>query len=124
MDIDNLKKLVGQRYQKFDTEGNYINCFSPVYLMYPNCPRFKKPKSNKCFEYALLKVKKYCTEIQKEKMQPFDIIVFFKLFRAMHIGIYLGDGLILHCAMSGKYEIIKLTKYWEYIKGVFRYNEI
>ncbi|MFA7658767.1 MAG: hypothetical protein WCY19_04980 [Candidatus Gastranaerophilaceae bacterium] len=121
--IQDLKALVGGKYEETDIKGNYLNCFSPVYLIYPNAPKFKKPKGNRCFDYALLKVKKYCSEIPKEDMKPFDIIVFYKVFRAMHIGIYLGDGLIFHCGLDKKYQIIRLVKYYEFIKGVFRYNE-
>lgn len=123
MDIENLKQLVGKTYPQFDEKGNYINCFAPVYLIYPNAPRFKKPKGNKCFDYAFAKIKKYCTEIPKEEIKPLDIIVFHRAFRAMHIGIYLCEGLILHCGLSKKYEIIRFVKYYDVIKGVFRPRE-
>lgn len=121
--IEKLKELVGKPYPETDEKGNYINCFAPLYLIHPGAPKFKKPQKKNCFDYALLKIKKFCSEIPKEEIKPFDIIVFHRVLRAMHIGIYLGDGLILHCALDKKYQIIRLIKYYEFIKGVYRYNE-
>lgn len=121
MNIEELKNLVGKKYQLVDSFGNFISCLEPMYLLYPALPKYKKKEGKSCFEFALVELKKNLKEISEKEIKAGDIIVFYKFQRTLHIAIYLGEGKAIHADISGKYEIIRIKNYKALIKGVFRY---
>ena len=122
--VNELKSLVGKKYQNFDNEGNFISCLEPMYLLYPELPRFKQVKTKDCFEFALARIQENLKEISEKDIQPLDIVVFHKFQRTLHIGIYIGNNNIIHCAIGKTYEIIRLSTHKELIKGYYRFEKI
>ena len=56
-----------------------------------------------------------CTRISKSEAQPGDLIFFEKTYNtsgASHVGIYVGDGMMLHCGSPIQYTSIN-TSYWQ-----------
>lgn len=56
-----------------------------------------------------------CTRISKSEAQPGDLIFFEKTYNtsgASHIGIYVGNGMMLHCGSPIQYTSIN-TSYWQ-----------
>ena len=60
-------------------------------------------------------LKNYCTIISPEKAQPGDLIFFqgtYNTSGASHVGIYVGNGMMLHCGNPISYASIN-TSYWQ-----------
>lgn len=56
-----------------------------------------------------------CTRISKSEAQPGDLIFFEKTYNtsgASHVGIYVGNGMMLHCGSPIQYTSIN-TSYWQ-----------
>lgn len=60
-------------------------------------------------------LKNYCTIISPEKAKPGDLIFFqgtYNTSGASHVGIYVGNGMMLHCGNPISYASIN-TSYWQ-----------
>lgn len=121
--MDKLLQNVGLKCPKYDLEGNYIECFAPLYLIDNSLPKFKEsnlPKDLKQQYKFLIKLfEKYCKKIQLENAQPKDIILFRHINKLPHLAIYIGDYKIFHY-INGELEITRLKNYKHSILGVFR----
>lgn len=57
-----------------------------------------------------------CTKISPAEAKPGDLIFFEKTYKckgpASHVGIYVGDGMMIHCGKPIQYTSIK-KKYWQ-----------
>ena len=56
-----------------------------------------------------------CTRVSKSEAQPGDLIFFEKTYNtsgASHVGIYVGDGMMIHCGNPIQYTSIN-TSYWQ-----------
>ncbi len=59
-------------------------------------------------------LRKYCTEISPGEVKPGDLIFFERTYNtsgASHVGIYVGDGMMIHCGNPIGYASVN-TKYW------------
>ena len=67
----------------------------------------------------------YCDKISKEDAQPGDLIFFkgtYKTSGASHVGIYVGNGMMIHCGNPISYASVN-TNYWKehyYVCGRIR----
>lgn len=60
-------------------------------------------------------LKNYCTIIRPEEAQPGDLIFFqgtYNTSGASHVGIYVGNGMMIHCGNPISYASIS-TSYWQ-----------
>lgn len=60
-------------------------------------------------------LKNYCTIIRPEEAQPGDLIFFqgtYNTSGASHVGIYVGNGMMIHCGNPISYASIN-TSYWQ-----------
>ena len=60
-------------------------------------------------------LKNYCTIISPEEAKPGDLIFFqgtYNTLGASHVGIYVGNGMMLHCGNPISYASIN-TSYWQ-----------
>ena len=60
-------------------------------------------------------LKNYCTVIRSEEAQPGDLIFFqgtYNTSGASHVGIYVGNGMMIHCGNPISYASIN-TSYWQ-----------
>ena len=60
-------------------------------------------------------IRQYCTYVSPEDARPGDIIFFENTYScagASHVGIYVGDGMMIHCGEPVQYTSIN-TSYWQ-----------
>ena len=60
-------------------------------------------------------LKNLCTTISSSEAKPGDLVFFqgtYNTSGASHVGIYVGDGMMIHCGNPISYESIE-TSYWE-----------
>ena len=118
MIAQDLIQCVGQPYKRVDDNGKALGCMAPVYLLYPNAPRFKWPPRYKLGEVMEQKFEKYATKIELKDIQPGDIVL-IKLFEGLlHPAVYIGNDRIAHCLDSTGIQLSRLSPVR--IKGVYR----
>ena len=57
----------------------------------------------------------YCTVVSEDELQPGDLVFFDNTYSttgASHVGIYVGDGMMIHCGDPVSYTSIE-TSYWQ-----------
>lgn len=132
-----LETLVGRPYQDFDEAGHYIGCFEPLYLIYPQLPKYPLPEGEK--SYFPLAFKRILEHFEKtETPQTLDLIVFRFRSDILHIGIFLGagtqghpdmyasqgsatsQGKFLHVERGSAFEIRRLGPYANKILGYYK----
>ena len=117
--IDNL----GNNYKETDENGFFYGCFEPMYLIHPDCPRFKKPMELK--EYSSFAIKNILRLFNKvENPQEDDIIVLKLPNEIIHIGLYLGDNKICETFKNGKLHIKEINILKHRYVGYFRMKEV
>ena len=121
--MDKLLQNVGLKCPKYDLEGNYIECFAPLYILDNTLPKFKEdelPKDLKeSYSFLLEKFNQHFDKIELENAESKDVILFKHISHLPHLAIYIGDYKILHY-INGELEITRLKNYKHSILGVFR----
>lgn len=123
MNIEMLKTLVGQPYRDFDEYGHYLGCFEPMYLLYPNLPKYPLPKLKEVYckrgiQLILENFKKVANP------EPLDLIVFCFRGEHLHVGIFLEAGKFFHVQRGSAFEIQRLSLYENKILGYFKVKNI
>ena len=116
-----LRQYVGQPYQQLDKDGMALGCLAPIYLLYPNAPRFKWPR-NKPFEKMVVQIKKIFKQVPESEMVAGDILVVYVPANGRHVGVYLGAGEFIHCDSVSGMEVIKLYFLDRAVEGVYRWQ--
>ena len=121
--MDKLLQNVGLKCPKYDLEGNYIECFAPLYILDNTLPKFKEdelPKDLKeSYSFLLEKFNQHFDKIELENAESKDVILFKHISHLPHLAIYIGDYKIFHY-INGELEITRLKNYKHSILGVFR----
>lgn len=118
MTPQDLIQCVGQPYQRIDENGKALGCMAPVYLLYPNLPRFKWPPRYKLGQIMEEKFDKYAKKIDRADIQPGDLVL-IKLFEGLlHPAVYLGSDRVAHCLDSTGIQLMRLSP--THVKGVYR----
>ena len=118
MIAQDLIKCVGQPYQRVDEKGKALGCMLPVYLLYPNSPRFKWPPRYKLGGFMEQQFDKHATKIDIQDIQPGDVVL-IKLFEGLlHPAVYLGNDKVAHCLDSTGIQLSRLSPMR--VKGVYR----
>ena len=118
MIAQDLIKCVGQPYQRVDEKGKALGCMLPVYLLYPNSPRFKGPPRYKLGVFMEQQFDKHATKIDMKDIQPGDVVL-IKLFEGLlHPAVYLGNDKVAHCLDSTGIQLSRLSPMR--VKGVYR----
>jgi hypothetical protein len=117
--INELIKLVGQPYQMFFDDGNYLGCFMPMYFLYPDLPRYPLPstdlKAAKNFRYGISKIRKDFDRIERKDLKVGDMIA-CKFNDELHVAIILDSDRIIHVTRGGKVKISRL----HYLEDLFK----
>jgi hypothetical protein len=116
--MEKLFDLLGEPFEKFAGDGTYLNCLYPLYVAYPDLPRYKMPKGN-AFEFALKKFQEHLKKIDPKDIQKGDIVIFYKLQRTLHVGIYVGNDKVIHCGLE-RVELLRLKTVKHLIQWVYR----
>jgi hypothetical protein len=121
--FEELFKLVGSKYQKYDENGKALGCLAPMYSAFPDEKgyRFDWPEGVDLREYMLSELDKHCDRIPLDDIQPGDFLT-MKMPRGLyHVSLYLGDGKMLHCLECGT-EISRTILYKNRIERGYRWN--
>jgi hypothetical protein len=123
--INELKSFVGQRYRRCDENGKALGCMMPLYLAFPEENgelRFDWCEIKDMEQYMTSLFNQYCVKIDIGNLQPYDFLLMKMPFQYFHVGIYLGNGEVLHCQESTGTEIIRLSLVKNRIRGVYRWQ--
>lgn len=112
------KEYIGEPYVKFNDDGTYRGCFRPIQLLYPEKPRYKMRSENddKNFYYGIAKIRKHCTEIQRNELRAGDIVA-TRFKDELHVALYLSYGKVLHVCRELTMRISKMDLF----KGECKY---
>jgi uncharacterized protein YijF (DUF1287 family) len=125
MKPDELLKYIGKEYHKLDAGGKAYGCMMPVYMLYPNIPRYDWPKEDKTFAESVLSLlQRHGHSVTEADIQPGDVVAFRMPFGFLHIGVYMGDDWIVHCMTGETMERCRLSYITRRLEGVFRWEVI
>lgn len=118
-----LLQYIGNPYRKLDDNGKAFGCMMPVYMLYPEIPRYDWPEEGKTFAETVIQLlNKHGNPIKPDKMQPGDVVAFLMPFGFMHVGVYIGDDWIVHCMTGETMERCRLSFAARRLEGVWRWQ--
>lgn len=122
-----LQSYVGTRFEMKDEKGNALGCALPLYLIWPELPKFdfKDIKTEQHFKFVWGLLEKHFKQVKLEEIQVGDVIAIqLPIYKTLHLAIYLGENQIFHClnVNNGRAERCALHFYEKHIKGVFRWG--
>ena len=103
-------------FQNIGSVDEKLDCLYPVYLLYPEIPKYELIHDE---EYFTPLIKKHFREI--EELSTGDLLV-FKMFNNFHFGIYAGKGTFFHCCKKHKLRVSRLSGYKKYLKGCYKWH--
>ena len=119
---EELLRHIGDEYRKLDANGKALGCMMPVYMLYPDAPRYDWPEEDGTFiETVLSMLKKHGRQVPREEIQPGDVVAFRMPFGFLHIGVYMGDDWIVHCMTGDTMERCRFSYICRRLEGVFRW---
>lgn len=120
MRIDELVKCVGMPYRQLDKDGNALGCMLPIYLLYPEIPKYAWPPQDNFIDYFMNLLSKHGDLIPIEEIQIGDVVAIRALFGFLHVGVYIGNDEIIHCMTGDSLEKCRLSQFSRRINGIFR----
>lgn len=123
--ISYLKERIGQPYQMFWRSGEYQGCFLPVYIIYPDLPRYplgSDPDNHKKnFVYGMRLIQNHAKEISHEQVEAGDVLA-CEYNGELHVAIMLDKYELIH-VFRGKTMMQHSLKFFgERDKKFFRVN--
>lgn len=104
-------------YKKYDKNGLAQGCMLPIYLLYPDLPRFDWPDGD-LTQFMETKFNKYAQKIPRADICSGDLIL-IKIFQGLlHPAVYLGEDRIIHCLDETGLQIMRFS--WVRVQGVYR----
>lgn len=123
MKPEELLKYVGEPYQKLDANGKALGCMMPVYMLYPDIPRYDWPKEDKQFaDKVLALLKRHGNPVKIEEIKSGDVVAIRAFFNFLHIAVYVGNDIVVHCSPDNNMESFRLSLVRRNVKGVFRWH--
>ena len=120
-----LLQHIGAAYRKLDENDKAYGCMMPVYMLYPELPRYDWPEEGKGFVEAVLNLlKKHGHPVNLADIQPGDVVAFRMPFGFLHIGVYLGDDWIVHCVPNDTLERCRFGYICRRLEGIFRWEGV
>ena len=110
MNLDNLYKHTGGYEENLD-------CLYPVYLLYPEIPKYKLIQNESYFRPL---IEKYFHPVSLKNIQKGDLLL-FKMFNGFHFGIYAGHDKFFHCCKTHKLRLSRLSGYKKFLKDTYRW---
>lgn len=119
-----LVNFIGAEYRKLDDNGKAYGCMMPVYMLYPDIPRYDWPTEGKGFvESVLVLLRKHGCSVAEADIQPGDVVAFRMPFGFLHIGVYVGDDWIVHCMTDDTLERCRFRQICRRLEGIFRWQQ-
>lgn len=110
MMIEELVKTVGRPYRRYDEQGRAEGCMAPVYLLYPDSPRYDWPDDEKAIgNYMHTRFIRHAVRIAPSDVIPGDIILIKFPMSMMHPAVYIGNETIIHCAIDAGMELVRIN---------------
>lgn len=123
MTIDELIKYVGDKYERSNAKGQAQGCMAPVFMLYPDLPRYDWPEDEtKIGEYMLRLFDKHLDKVAVETIRPGDIVLMKMFFGMYHPGIYIGNDNVIHCTVNTGMEKMRFSRVR--VKGVYRCRQV
>jgi len=122
MTINELIKCVGMPYRQLDENGKALGCMLPIYLLYPEIPRYDWPPEDKFLEYFLAILRKHGKKIELCNIQIGDVVAFHMPLNFLHVGVYCGNDEVIHCITGESLERFRLSMVSRRIEEVFRWD--
>lgn len=94
--LDEARRWLGTPYKYGGEDKRGVDCSGLVLNVYRNALDIKLPRSSS--EQA-----SYCSPLQKNQLMPGDLVFFVtgSSKKISHVGIYVGDGRMIHSSTSG-----------------------
>jgi hypothetical protein len=110
--IENLKSLIGKKYEQTYSDGTYKGCFFVVYEIYPYLPKITiSPEEAKdSWDFILSLVKQHTFEVNRNELRLGDILV-TKLYKQLHVAMYIGSDCIIQVLENGSLQIDRCNMY-------------
>lgn len=125
MTINDLVGMIakGAEYQKLDENGKAFGCMMPVYMLYPEIPKYDWPAEDDNFvESVLNMLKKHGHLVDQADIKPGDVVAFRMPFGFLHIAVYVGDDWMVHCMTGDTMERCRFSYACRRIEGIFRWG--
>ncbi len=120
---EDLLRCIGEAYRKLDGNGKAYGCMMPVYMLYPDLPRYDWPEEGPGFVEAVLELlKKHGHPVNLADIQPGDVVAFRMPLGFLHVGIYMGDDWIVHCMTNESLERCRFGRVLHRLVGIFRWE--
>mgnify|MGYP003588461950 CR=1 FL=1 len=121
--LDLLQYIGAAEYKRLDPDGKAYGCMMPIYLLYPDLPRYDWPEEGPGFIDAVLNLlKKHGHPVDLADIQPGDVVAFRMPFGFLHVGVYLGDDWIIHCVPDDTLERCRFSYICRRLEGIFRWK--
>ena len=111
VDLTVLEEHIGDKYSE-----NTMGCLSPVYLLYPNLPKYKFINDR---SYFLPIIHNHCAEKTLTEINDGDLLM-IKVRNDYHFAIFKSPDLIFHCTENAKLRLSKIDLYKKYLVNVFK----
>lgn len=116
-----LEKYLGTPYQREDEQGNYLGCLLPMYVLYPDVPRFPLPEKEP-MKFFYEEFKKYFKPINKRDIKKYDIIMARLPSGILHIAVYNGNNKVIQTSRGIPLTQNNADLQDKRIIGVFKYG--
>ena len=97
--INYLKERIGQPYQMFWSSGEYQGCFLPVYIVYPDLPRYPlgadADSHKRNFVYGMRIIQNHAKEIRLEEVEAGDVLA-CEYNGELHVALMLNTSDLIH----------------------------
>lgn len=103
-------------YKHIGSYNEQLDCLYPVYLLYPEIPKYKLVQDENYFQPL---IEKYFCKTAESKEG--DLLV-FKFQNKFHFGIYNGCGKFFHCCKKFKLRLSRMKLYQKSLKGIYRWH--
>lgn len=116
-------KYLGTKFNLCDSNGFYLGCMLPIYLLYPDSYRFIKPNEGFTPQFILKNILNYCTIIDIDRMKFGDFII-TKFRGQFHFFLFVEGKKFVHIQENGtlEYTDINFRNQSSRILGVFTVN--
>lgn len=114
-----LSTLIGKPFIP-EKDGYAWGCLAPLYEIIPETMIFRYPVSED--KNMLQYFKTYFKELsEKDALEYGDILILRLPKSQWHLMVCVGEGKAIHCTGHIDTEIVLISKYEKWLKGVFRW---
>lgn len=116
--LSEASSWLGTRYQYGGSERDGVDCSGLVVNVFDNALNIKLPRTSATQQ-------EYCTPIDVENLREGDLVFFTTSDRSRvgHVGIYIGDGNMIHSSSSRGVIVSSLSQKY-YVDNLYGYGRV